>query len=93
MYWSVIGQGLYRIGRIGESRQAMEKTIELRGETEPTIRGGPHWWYLTMALGQLGERVKARQYYDSLVEEMGENPSAATLHYHAEAAEVLGENP
>ena len=93
MYWGVIGQGLYRIGRIGESRQAMEKTIALRRETEPTIRGGPRWWYLTMALGQLGEADKAWQYYNRLVEEMEANPSEATLRYRSEAAEILGENP
>lgn len=92
VYWGVIGQGLYRIGRVIESREAMEKAIALRGETEPTIRGGPRWWYLTMALGQLGEAGKAWQHYDRLVEAMGD-PSEATLRYQAEAAEILGENP
>lgn len=90
VYWDVIGQGLYRIGRVGESRQAMEKIITLRRETEPTVQRGPRWWYLTMALGQLGETEKARQYYDRMVEEMGANPSEASLRYQAEAAEILG---
>ena len=71
----------------------MEKAITLRGETEPPIRGGPRWWYLTMALGQLGETDKAWQYYEKLIEEMWANPSAATIRYQAEAAEILGENP
>jgi tetratricopeptide (TPR) repeat protein len=90
VYWGVLGQGLYRVGRFGESRQALEKANALRSETNPTIRGGPRWWYLTMALGQLGETVKTRQYYDSLVEELGENPSEALLRYQIEAAETLG---
>jgi formylglycine-generating enzyme required for sulfatase activity len=92
-YWSVMGQGLYRLGRIRESRQAMEKAIALRGETEPPMRGGARWWYLTMALGQFGEIDKAWQYYDQLIEEMWENPSQATIRYQAEAAEILGVNP
>ena len=86
-------QGLYRSGRIAESREAMEKAIALRGEREPTTRGDPRWWYLTMALGQLGETAKAWQYYETLVEEMEANPSEATLSYRSEAAEILGENP
>ena len=28
----------------------MEKAITLRGEMKPPMRGGPRWWYLTMAL-------------------------------------------
>ena len=92
-YWSFLGQGLYRIGRIADSRQAMEKAIKLRGETQPPMRGGARWWFLTMALGRLGEIDKAWGYHEQLVEEMWENPSQATIRYQAEAAEILGVNP
>jgi len=54
--------------------------------------GGPRWWFLTMALAHLGEKDKARSYYDQLVKELEEqeSPRQAHLDYRAEAAELLG---
>ena len=69
-----------------------EKRIELRGETGPTLKSGPRWWYLTMILARAGETDKARSYYDELVRIMEKQPTvhASYIRLRAEAAELLG---
>ena len=90
VYWGVIGQGLYRIGRIEDSLAAMQKNIELRGEAKPTIKLGPRWWYLTMALARTGETETARKYYDELSDQLAPDSTDAQRRYQAEAASTLG---
>ena len=90
VYWGYLGQALYRVGRLKDSREALVKGIELRGETEPTITLGPRWWYLTMALAKSGETEEARQYYDVLVEQLGDSPTEVQMGFRGEAAVALG---
>jgi tetratricopeptide (TPR) repeat protein len=64
--WSYLGQACYLVGKHEEARRALTKSIELRGETSPSIEG-PRWWYLVMTLARLGETEKANEYFDELV--------------------------
>jgi tetratricopeptide (TPR) repeat protein len=90
--WGKIGQYRFKAGLWESSRQAFEKSIELRKEEAPTSRKGPRWWYLAVALDRLGETERARSYYEQLVEELEHDPPAyydASV-YRDEAAELLG---
>jgi tetratricopeptide (TPR) repeat protein len=90
--WNTLGAAHYRAGDWKAAIAALDKTMELR-------KGGDsnEWFFLAMAHWQLGEKDKARQWYDRAVEWMGKNqPTNEELRrFRAEAAELLGlpENP
>ena len=93
--WSRLGKAFYRIGQWNEAQQSLLIAISLRRETGPTLgRGGrgARWWYLTMTLAQLGQKEKARLYFDQLDEQLNKtgNTDEANARLRAEAAELLG---
>jgi serine/threonine protein kinase/tetratricopeptide (TPR) repeat protein len=85
--WHVLGWARYRNGAWKDSIAALEKSIEVRKD------GGDswHWFFLAMARWQLGEKGKAREWYDRAVEWMDKNqPKHEELRrFQAEAAELL----
>lgn len=90
VYWGYFGQALYRVARYEDSRIALQKGIDLRGEVEPTTTLGPRWWYLSMALAQTGDRTRAREIYEKLVQEMPAEPSETQEQFRSEAEGMLG---
>ncbi len=91
VYWGNLGQSCYEIDRLPDARRAFEKALAMLHETEPTINGGPRWWYMTMILARLGETEKAKGYYGKLSAELGEDASESQLRFQTEAAKLLGE--
>jgi serine/threonine protein kinase/tetratricopeptide (TPR) repeat protein len=86
-YHNTLGIALYRAERWKESVATLEKSMELR-------KGGSSddWFFLAMAHWKLGEKDKARQWYDRAVQWMDKNqPKNEELRrFRAEAAELLG---
>ncbi len=88
--WSYLGQACYLVGKHEEARRALTKSIELQGETSPSIEG-PRWWYLVMTLARLGETEKAREYFFELVRITRASANGESKHPYLlrEAAELL----
>src|SRR5262249_26235630 len=84
--WNTLGAALYRAGDWQAAIQALEKSMELS-------KGGNSfdWFFLAMARWQLGEKDKAREFYDRAVQWMEKNrPKNEELHrFRAEASELL----
>lgn len=87
--WSYLGQACYLVGKHKEARRALTTSIELQGETSPSIEG-PRWWYLVMTLARLGETEKAREYFGELVR-MSTSADGESKHPYLlrEAAQLL----
>jgi serine/threonine protein kinase/tetratricopeptide (TPR) repeat protein len=86
---NTLGVALYRADRWKESVATLEKSMELR-------KGGDSddWFFLAMAHWKLGEKDKAREWYDRAVQWMDKHqPKNEELRrFRAEAAELLGLN-
>ena len=84
---STLGAAHYRAGNWNAAIDAMDKSMQLR-------KGGDsnEWFFLAMAHWQLGEKDKAREWYDRAVQWMDKNqPNNDELcRFRAEAAELLG---
>jgi tetratricopeptide (TPR) repeat protein len=85
--WHVLGSARYRTGAWKDSIAALEKSIELRkdgGDSFP-------WFLLAMDHWKLGDKGKAREWYDRAVEWMDKNqPKNEDLRrFQAEASELL----
>ena len=85
-YDNTLGVALYQAGRWKESVAPIEKSMELR-------KGGDSndWFFLAMAHWQLGEKDKAREWYERAVQWMDRNqPKNEELRrFRAEARELL----
>jgi serine/threonine protein kinase/Flp pilus assembly protein TadD len=85
--WNTLGVALYRSGNWKEAIAALEKSVTLRN-------GGDSfdWFFLAMTNRQLGEKDKARRWYDKAVRWMEKNrPADEELRrLRSEAAQVLG---
>jgi serine/threonine protein kinase/tetratricopeptide (TPR) repeat protein len=85
-YWITLGAAQYRAGEWKAAIGALEKSMELR-------KGGDSldWFFLAMAHWQLGEKEKARTWYDRAVQWMDKNqPNDEELRrFRAEAADLL----
>jgi serine/threonine protein kinase/tetratricopeptide (TPR) repeat protein len=85
-HWRTLGIAQYRAESWTETVEAITKSMELS-------QGGDSldWFFLAMAHWQLGEKDKARQWYDQAVEWMDKNqPKNEELRrFRAEAAELL----
>ncbi|HUE74171.1 MAG TPA: protein kinase [Pirellulaceae bacterium] len=86
-YPNTLGVAQYRAGDWKAAIAALEKSLELR-------KGGDSfdWFFLAMAHWQLGEKDKAREWYDKAVQWMDKHqPNDEELRrFRAEAAELLG---
>jgi tetratricopeptide (TPR) repeat protein len=84
--WNTLGWALYRTGTWKEAVAALEKSMALS-------KGGNSWdWFvLAMAYHQLGEKQKARRWYDKAVRWMEKNqPKDVKLRrFRREAGELL----
>jgi tetratricopeptide (TPR) repeat protein len=86
-YWNTLGVALYRAHDWRAAVAALEKSMELgKGGN------GSDWFLLAMACWQLGEREKARAWYDKAVQWIERNkPKDEELRrLHTEAADLLG---
>ncbi len=85
-FWNTLGAAHYRAGNWKEAIVALEKATQLRN-------GGDSydWFFLAMAHWQLGEKDKARQWFDRAVQGMDKKmPKGKELgRFRAEAAELL----
>ena len=88
---NTLGVAQYRAGNWHKAVAALEKSMQLQG-------GGDSydWFFLTMAHWQLGEKDKARQWFDRAVRGMHKHfPKAKEElgRFRAEAAELLRVEP
>jgi tetratricopeptide (TPR) repeat protein len=87
--WSrqVLGWARYRTGNWQDSVSALEKSILLRKDGGNSYQ----WFFLAMAYWQLGNKEKAREFYDRAVEWMDKNqPKNVELRrFRAEASQLL----
>jgi tetratricopeptide (TPR) repeat protein len=85
-HWNTLGAAQYRAGNWKDAIAALEKSMELS-------KGGDSsdWFFLAMAHWKLGEKDKAREWYDKAVQWMDKNqPKNDELRrFRAEAAELL----
>jgi serine/threonine protein kinase/Flp pilus assembly protein TadD len=85
-FWNTLGAAHYRAGDWKEAVAALQKSMELRN-------GGDafDWFFLAMARRRIGEKDKAREWYDRAVQWMAKNqPTNEELRrFRAEAAELL----
>jgi tetratricopeptide (TPR) repeat protein len=86
-YWNTLGVAHYRNSEWKEAVAALEKSKML-----PEGGESADFFFLAMAHWQLGDKEKARSWYDMGVQRMEKNPSKEADHkrFRAEAAEVLG---
>jgi tetratricopeptide (TPR) repeat protein len=86
-YLNTLGAAYYRAGDWKAAIAALEKSMKLR-------KGGDSydWFFLAMAHWQLGEKGKARTWYDLAAQWMDKNQptNEELLRFRAEAAELLG---
>jgi tetratricopeptide (TPR) repeat protein len=90
-FWNTLGAAHYRAGEWKLAVEALKKSVDL-------CKGGEcsDWFFLAMAHWMLGEKDKARQWYENAVQWMEKNnPQDDELRrFRAEAGELLGiENP
>jgi tetratricopeptide (TPR) repeat protein/serine/threonine protein kinase len=85
--WNTLGVAQYRAGKWKDAIAALEKSMELRNGGD-----GFDWFILAMARGQLGEKDKAREWYDKAATWMDKNApkNEELLRFRAESAELLG---
>jgi tetratricopeptide (TPR) repeat protein len=85
--WNTLGAAHCRAGDWKDAIEALEKSMQLR-------KGGDSfdWFFLAMAHWKLGEKDKAREWYDKAVDWMDKNkPQDEELkRFRAEAAALLG---
>jgi uncharacterized protein HemY len=67
-YWKTLGTAYYRAENWKEAITALERSMELR-------KGGDgfEWFFLAMAHWQLGDKEKARKWFDQAVQWMDKN--------------------
>jgi tetratricopeptide (TPR) repeat protein len=84
-YWSTLGTAYYRSRQWEDAVAAFERTTQLKS-------GGNDWFFLAMAHWQLGDREKARQWYERAVRRMDKNRpwNAELRRFRTEAAALLG---
>ncbi len=85
--WNTLGAAHYRAGNWKDAVATLEKSMELR-------KGGDSldWFFLAMCHAKLGDKDKARAWYDRAVTWMDKNQpkNEEMRRFRAEAAEVLG---
>ncbi len=89
-YWNVLGAAHYRARGWKEAVTALEKSMALSNGGD-----GSGWFFLAMAHWQLGEKEKARRWFDRAAQWMDKNePKDEGLRrFRAEATELLKVEP
>jgi WD40 repeat protein/serine/threonine protein kinase/tetratricopeptide (TPR) repeat protein len=94
--WQTLGVSLYRAGDWEAAIAALERSASLRSEGYSTLwfskESAINWYFRAMTYWKLGERDKARVWYERAVEWMEKNApdQQELLRFRAEAAELLG---
>jgi serine/threonine protein kinase/WD40 repeat protein len=86
IFWNTLGTAQYRAGNWKDAVGALEKSLKLQGDNSWD------WFLLAMAGWQLGEKEKARTWFDQAVRWMDRHePQNEDLRrFHREAAQLLG---
>jgi tetratricopeptide (TPR) repeat protein len=84
--WNTLGAARYRAGSWKEAIAALVKSMDLRKGGDSFV-----WFFLAMAHWQLGEKEKARPWFDRAVAWMDEHQprNEQLLRFRSEAAELL----
>jgi superkiller protein 3 len=92
--WKMLGWAHYRAGDWKASVEALEKSCALWSQDDPKGGDAYQWFFLAMAHWRLGEKDKAREWYDRAIEWTDKyRPKNEDLRrFRAEAAELLGLN-
>jgi tetratricopeptide (TPR) repeat protein len=89
--WTSLALALYESGQYAEAQWALERRFAARPETEPTIYGGPRWWYHALLLARSGEYAQAHDLYNILTGELASHPTPGINERHRkELATLLG---
>jgi WD40 repeat protein len=97
--WQTLGVSLYRAGDWKAAIAALERAASLRSGGYSTLwlskESAIDWFFLASAFWQLGERDKARVWYQRAVQwmEKSEAHDEELRRFRAEAAELLGLSP
>jgi Flp pilus assembly protein TadD len=86
--WNTLGVAHYRAGNGAQAIAALEKSMALYAGREESV----NTFFLAMAHWQLGEKDKARMWYDRAVAwSEKKDPANATIRqFRAEASQLLG---
>jgi tetratricopeptide (TPR) repeat protein len=86
-YWNTLGVANYRAGEFQSAVIALSRSMELRSGGDAADH-----FFLAMAYERLGDRKRARTWYDKAVQWMDQRSPQAEgdLRYRAEASETLG---
>jgi serine/threonine protein kinase/Flp pilus assembly protein TadD len=88
--WNTLGVAQYRAGHYEQAIAGLTRSMELR-------KGGDgfDWCFLAMAYWQLGDKAKAREWYEKGADDLRQVgiTQESVLPYAAEAAELLGMPP
>jgi tetratricopeptide (TPR) repeat protein len=89
-FWNTLGIAHYRAGDWAAAVMELEKSVELQRGGEPV-----DWFFLAMASCRLGDRDRARHWYDKAVAWMDKQTALGedVLRYRAEAAALLDDPP
>jgi tetratricopeptide (TPR) repeat protein len=92
-HWRTLGTARYRTGNWKGAIADLEKAVGLRGSDNPNA--ATDGFFLAMAHWQLGEKEKAREWFDKSVQRMDRTtPENSELkRFRAEAAALLGIEP
>jgi tetratricopeptide (TPR) repeat protein len=86
-YWNTLGVAQYRAGEFQSSLIALGRSVELRSGGDAS-----DYFFLAMTYERLGDRARARTWYDKAVQWMdNRSPQGeGDIRYRAEAKEILG---
>src|SRR5262249_38564781 len=94
-YWNTLGVAYYRAGELEEAKNALYRSMELRGEGD-----GFDWFFLALVHFKLGHKDRAREWYgratgrSQQVQQFGGSLPASQVdelfRFQVEAAEVMG---
>jgi hypothetical protein len=88
--WQVLGWAHYRAGDWKASIEALEKSCAL--QVNPKGGDASRWFFLAMAHWQLGDKDKARMWFDQAAEwtDKKQPKNEELRRFRAEAAELMG---
>jgi tetratricopeptide (TPR) repeat protein len=88
-YWNTVGVALYRNGELDAAYEALDRSIQLRGNGGDSF----DWFFLAMIDHKRGRQEKAREWYDQAVTWYHAQPAVndgELYRFQVEAAQELG---